>query len=335
MPPNTPAAHASALLAMPTGHAAAVMAFWFAGSRESGADVQIFSSQFDRKTESWTPAQVTVNRWQKSVQLGHGLRRLGNPVAWLDRQDRIHLFVVATGLGGWAASRILHLRQARSINSAHAGDAMEWEALSLLPLSWWWNISHLVRNAPLSLKDGGMMLPTYFELGAKYPLSLRFDAQGEFRAMARISQRRDLLQPTMLAQSDTEWLALMRDSGQSKKIRVAQTLDAGQLWQDRPDLDLQNPDAAVAGLALAQGQMLLAHNPSEKSRAVLALSTSADGLQWVQIDTVEQNFVDAENSYPAMAWSDHSLWLTYTDQRRSIAWRRYALPQARENGHIR
>gem|GEM_PF-3235958 len=45
LPVNTPAAaHASSLLAMPAAHLSAVMAFWFAGTHESTADVQIAAS---------------------------------------------------------------------------------------------------------------------------------------------------------------------------------------------------------------------------------------------------------------------------------------------------
>ncbi len=110
MPVNTPAAHASSLLPMPSGHAAVVMAFWFAGTRESAADVHIAAAQFERATQQWSAARWVVNRQTLSQALGFGVRRLGNPVAWLDTQGRIHLFVVATGLGGWAAGRIVHLR---------------------------------------------------------------------------------------------------------------------------------------------------------------------------------------------------------------------------------
>ena len=111
MPANTPAAHASSLVAMPKGSPSVLSAFWFAGARESAPDVQIATSQFDRATQQWSDATFVVNRDDMATQLGFGVRRLGNPVAWLDGQGRIHLFVVATGLGGWAAARIVHLRQ--------------------------------------------------------------------------------------------------------------------------------------------------------------------------------------------------------------------------------
>jgi hypothetical protein len=141
MPEGARAAHASSLLVMPASSAAALTLFWFSGERESGPQVQIVASQLDRASHTWSAPQVVVNRQQMGAQLGFGLRRLGNPVPWRDAQGRTHLFVVATGWGGWAASRILHLRQ-RGPDSA-----LQFEPVRILPLSWLWNTSYLVRNA--------------------------------------------------------------------------------------------------------------------------------------------------------------------------------------------
>jgi len=315
MPANTPAAHASTLLAMPPGHPAAVQAYWFAGSRESGPDVQIAMSQFDRASQQWGPASYVVNRQVAGAQLGFGLRRLGNPVAWRDAQDRIHLFVVATGLGGWAAGRILQLRQ--------DAPGEPFQSLRVLPLSWLWNTSHLVRAMPLPLADGGMVLPAYFELGAKYPIALRFDPDGRFRGMVRMSQHRDLLQPTLLMRSETQWLALMRDNRPERRLRAAQTEDGGLHWQDLPDPGLANPDASAVGISLQPGVMLLAHNPRAESREQLALSQSSDGLHWTQLELLAQGGERSEYSYPSMAWVDGSLWVSYTEQRQAIAWQRF------------
>jgi len=325
MPEQTPAAHASSLLALPPGHAASVMAFWFAGTRESAPDVQIAASQFERSTGRWTPARFVLNRQDLGAQLGFAVRRLGNPVAWLDPQGRIHLFVVATGLGGWAAARIVHLRQ--------RGDSADLAQLSLapvqvLPLGWWWNTSFLVRNAPLPLADGGMVLPVHFELGIKYPLALRFDAQGGYLGAERMSARHHVLQATLLPLAPTHWLALMRDQRPEGRVSVVRTRDGGRSWQDAPDLALVNPDAAVAGLALAPGALLLAHNSSPHDRSRLDLSQSPDGEHWRLVHTLAQGAPGEEFSYPALAWADDSLWVSYTDRRRQIAWQRFALSGA-------
>lgn len=326
MPPDAPAAHASTLLAMPEGHPAALTVFWFSGERESGPKVQIAASQWDRATQQWDPARFVVNRHALGAELGFGVRRLGNPVAWMDGGGRIHLFVVATGWGGWAASRILHLRQ----SSAGTGlGELAFVPVRVLPLSWLWNTSHLVRNAPLPLAGGGMVLPVHFELGIKYPQALRFDSHGEFLGMVRISRRNYALQPTLLAKTATEWLALMRDERPDGKVIAAHTKDGGRSWNDLPDLALVNPDSAVGGMALAPGQMLLAHNSSPASRAWLDMSGSADGAAWTLLHALEHGATDADEfSYPAMAWADGSVWLSYTVDRQRLAWQRFTAAAA-------
>lgn len=323
MPAGMAAAHASSLLAMPAASPAALSIFWFSGDRESGPNVQIAASQFDRATQQWLPARFVVNRHVLGQQLGFGVRRLGNPVAWLDGSGRIHLFVVATGGGGWAASRIVHLRQSSPGAGLHE---LEFAPVRVLPLSWLWDTSFMVRNAPVPLADGGMVLPVHFELGIKYPSALRFDKDGGFRGLVRVSARPYMLQPTVLVQSPYQWLALMRDERHHGKVTVARTLDGGQHWADLPDLPLDNPDAAVAGLSLAPGQLLLAHNSSPASRATLDLSTSANGRDWSRLHNLAHGSDVDEFSYPAMAWADGALWISYTVDRARIDWQRFGAP---------
>jgi predicted neuraminidase len=320
MPEGAAAAHASNLLAMPASHPAALTAVWFAGDRESAPNVQIAASQFDRASQQWLPARYVVNRQVMAEQLGFGLRRLGNPVAWLDASGRLHLFVVATGLGGWAAARILHLVQSSTDNTL---GQLELVPVRVLPLSWLWNTSFLVRNSPLSLADGGMVLPVHFELGLKYPVALRFDKSGEFLGMVRMSQRAYMLQPTLLAQTPTSWVALMRDTRPEGHITAAQTQDGGRHWTDLPDLALVNPDAAVAALTIAPQQLVLAYNSSPHSRQLLDLSTSHDALHWSPPQALVHGTEGDEYSYPSVAWAGGQLWVSYTDDRRSIAWQRF------------
>jgi hypothetical protein len=129
-----------------------------------------------------------------------------------------------------------------------------------------------------------------------------------------------------LAQTPEHWIALMRDTRPDGHITAAQTLDGGQHWSDLPDLIETNPDAAVAGLALAPGQSLLAHNTSPHSRELLDLSASPDGLHWAREQALAHGAESDEYSYPAVVWADQSLWVSYTDHRRSIAWQRFAVP---------
>ena len=325
MPPDTPSAHGSSLLAMPAESPSVVSAFWFAGQRESAPDVQIAESHFERATQQWSPARFVVNRHDMGRALGFGLRRLGNPVAWLDAQGKMHMFVVATGLGGWAAGRILHLRQA---DDGRDPDKLTLAEPRVLALSWLWNTSFLVRGSPQPLADGGMVLPAYFELGIKYPVALRFDAQGNFKGMARVSSRRDLLQPTLVALSESRWLALMRDQSRTARVGAALTEDGGATWRDLPDLSVMNPNSSIAAMALKPGDYMLAHNSSPNARHVLDLSRSSNGLDWSLAHTLARGTDPEEYSSPSMTWAGDALWVSHTHHRKSIAWQRLVLETA-------
>ena len=321
MPPGTTAAHASSLVVMPPGDPAALTLFWFSGERESGPLVQIAASQWDRATQRWLEPRFVVNRHVAGVALGFGVRRLGNPVAWTDAQGRMHLWVVATGWGGWAASRVLHLRQS---SESHALNALTFEPVGNLPLSWLWNTSFLVRNAPLPLQDGGMALPVHFELGSKISSIARIGPDGAFRGVTRISQRNHVLQPSLIATSATSWVALMRDTRPNGKIVVSMTNGNTSSWIDLPDLAMDNPDAAVAALGLGVGSYLLAYNPLTGGRYELDLAGSANGLDWKNIAPIRQGAGKDEFSYPALVFADDSLWIVYTVDRARLAWQRLA-----------
>lgn len=321
MPANTPSAHASTLAPLPANHSSLIAAAWFAGERESAPDVRIAFSSFDKAAQRWTPARFIVDRQSLAKELGFGIRRLGNPVLWRDDDDRLHLFVVGTGIGGWATSRIIHLQQSDDGTNA---EQPRFEARAVLPLSWLWNLSHLVRNAPLVLADGSVVLPIYFELGTKYPTMAQLDRTGSFRGISRISRKGNLLQPALLPLSEHRWLAYMRMSGGTHRIAMAETKDAGTNWQDRPDLELPNPNASVAALN-ANGVPALTFNPSSTGRDRLVTATSADGERWNISAELALGQTGDEYSYPAMLWHEDALWVSYTDRRRHIAWQRFTI----------
>ena len=259
MPEGVPAAHASSLVAFPPSHPLhthkALAAVWFAGTRESGADVQIASATFDHTTQAWDAPQWVVNRHTVGQDLGIQIRRIGNPVAWADARGRLHLFVVATGLGGWAASRVVHLTEQAP---------MQFKVVRTLPLTALvpaFNTSTLVRTVPMPLSDGGAVLPLYFEIGIKYGVAVRLNAEGEMQSMTRITQRREVLQPTLVAHSPTHWSAFMRDYSPTEMVAHSETWDAGAHWQDVGNLALSNPGASVAALRMSSGGLMLAHNP--------------------------------------------------------------------------
>ncbi|MFM7697128.1 MAG: exo-alpha-sialidase [Limnohabitans sp.] len=325
-PEEAPAAHASHLVALPNHPHFALAAFWFAGSKEARPDVRIAMSLWSRSQQAWTAPVWVVDQQSASSALGKGILHLGNPVAWVDQRQRLHLFVVGTGLGGWAAARVLHLRQTASSSSSAAAPAFE--VVGQLPLGWLWNLSHLVRHAPLLLADGGMVLPLHFELGGHYPAFAWFSADGEFQGLRRLTGVHQALQPAPVALDGNHWLAYLRTLAPRDKLQVLASTDAGQHWQLQPELSLSQQDTAVASLRLPTGEWMLARNPLERGRTQLVMHHSRDGLHWSPPITLAEDGPGSEYSYPSLAWSEDRLWLTYTHLRQGIAWQRWrAVPQ--------
>ena len=49
-----------------------------------------------------------------------------------------------------------------------------------------------------------------------------------------------------------------------------------------------------------------------------------DGLQWTLQQTLAKGAEEAEFSYPALAWADDALWISYTVGRATLSWQRFA-----------
>ena len=320
-PSKAPAAHASHLVALPDHPAYALAAFWFAGSKEARPDVRIAMSLWSRQQQTWTAPVWVVDRHSAAAVLGKGLLHLGNPVAWVDQQQRLHVFVVGTGLGGWAAARVLHLRQTSASSSSAAAPAFD--VVGQLPLGWLWNLSHLVRHAPLPLADGGMVLPLHFELGGHYPVFAWFSPDGEFQGLRRLTDVGQSLQPAPVAVDGKHWRAYLRTLAPRDKLQVVASTDAGQHWQLQPELNLSHRDSAVASLRLPSGEWMMARNPLERGRTQLLMHHSQNGLDWSPPITLAEGGSDSEYSYPTMVWSEDRLWVSYTHLRQGIAWQRW------------
>jgi predicted neuraminidase len=314
-PRGMPSAHASTLAALPGNR---MLAFWWAGSRESGPDVKVFASTWAHG--AWSAPRMVASRDTLGAELGFGVRRIGNPVAWTDRTGKIHLYVVATGLGGWAAARIAHL--------VSNDQGATFHVRRILPTSPLFNTSALVRTAPLMLSDGGWWLPVYFEIGNKYPMLMAFDADGNPTTLARIGNSTTTLQPALVAISKNEVRAVMRDDSEQQLVQHAASLDGGATWRDLPALDLPNYSTSVAAIRLSSGQFLMLHNHVEggaSARSILRLSISDDMRSWRTIADIAKGPAGDEFSYPSMQQVGNELHITYTWQRQAIAHHRYRI----------
>lgn len=259
--------HAASLVALRDGR---IRAFWYAGSREGAPDVEIRSAVFDPARGAWGAEQAVARRQDVQRSLLRYVRKLGNPVAGRAADGTLWLFYVTVSVGGWACSSITATR------SQDEGET--WDTPRRLITSPFLNLSTLVRNGSFLYTDGTMGLPVHHEFLRKFGELLRFDRRGELIDKLRLSADGHTLQPLALIRSTSAALVLMRDGGTgAHRVVAVGTDDAGQHWTEAARTALANPDAALSGIALADGRLLIALNDIERGRDALSLALSGDG----------------------------------------------------------
>jgi predicted neuraminidase len=272
------ATHAASLVELSDGR---IRAFWFAGSREGAEDVEIRSAVFDPSQNSWSAEHSIANREGTQRPLLRYVKKLGNPVAQRAPDGTLWLFYVTVSLGGWAGSSITAITS--------KDDGATWSPARRLITSPFINISTLIKGTPFLYSDGTMGLPVYHEFIGKFGEMLRINNSGEIIDKQRLSSGKSTLQPVMLIKSPQQALVLMRRSGNSpKRVIMTETNDAGQHWSVPTKNTLANPDAAISGVALPEGLILVVLNDIDEGRDALSLVVSADGgASWKSVYQLE------------------------------------------------
>jgi predicted neuraminidase len=272
------ATHAASLVELSDGR---IRAFWFAGSREGAEDVEIRTAVYDPGKDSWSPEHSVADRADTQRSLLRYVKKLGNPVAQRAPDGTLWLYFVTVSLGGWAGSSITAMTS--------KDDGASWSAARRLITSPFINISTLVKGTPFMYSDGTMGLPVYHEFIGKFGELLRIDRNGGIIDKQRLSSGKTSLQPVILINSPQRALVLMRRSGSSpKRVIATSTDDAGQHWSVPTATALANPDAAISGVSLPDGRMLVALNNIEDGRDALSLVISVDGgTSWKTVYQLE------------------------------------------------
>ncbi|OZA41460.1 MAG: hypothetical protein B7X83_02260, partial [Polynucleobacter sp. 17-46-58] len=259
---DAPSVHAASLIALKDG---AVRAFWFAGSREGAPDVVINSSVFDPRAARWSAPTVVMSRVSAEKGLSRYIAKLGNPVPARMADGRMQLFFVTVSIGGWAGS---------SISSVISDDeGLTWTKPQRLIASPLINLSTLVKSPALQFSDGRLGLPAYHEWIGRFGELLRIQ-DGQIIDKRRMSSGRGAIQPVVFvdnAQEASAFFRQTRPSSQVKQIPVSETKDAGQTWKIAKDLEIPNPNAAVASLTLSDGTRLMVLNNIEVGRSRLVM----------------------------------------------------------------
>ena len=253
------AVHAPSIVELRDGGLRAV---WFSGSREGAGDVTIQTAIMNVATGQWGAEATLFSRPQLQRSLQRYIKKIGNPVIARASDGSLHLWMVNVSLGGWAGSAITW--------SWSEDDGASWSQPKRLVTSPFLNISTLVKGAPVAMTNGQISLPVYHEFVTKFAEVLRLGQDGKVIDKVRIPASQTSLQPVVLANSAQFAQAFMR-AGRGGQVMTSQTQDAGRTWSDAASLPIPNPDSALAGITLQNGESWLALNPTQAGREKLAL----------------------------------------------------------------
>lgn len=313
---GAPSVHAASLIALRDG---GVRAFWFAGSREGAPDVVINTSVFDPQSSRWSAPTVVMDRVSAEKGLSRYIAKLGNPVPARMADGRMQLFFVTVSIGGWAGS---------SISSVISDDeGLTWGQPQRLISSPLINLSTLVKSPAIAFADGRLGLPAYHEWIGRFGEFLRIEAS-QVIDKRRMSSGRGAIQPVVFTDGQQEASAFFRQtrsSSQPKQIPASETKDAGQSWEVAKDLEIPNPNSALAALTLANGTRLMVLNNIEAGRYRLVMvMRESNSTQWQVVQVIEEdesllNDQHHEFSYPYLiSVNGEDAHLVYTWNRKKI-----------------
>ena len=270
--------HSATLTELPQG---GVQAFWYGGSREGARDVGIYTARLLPNERSWTLPREVMTRPRLSEELGRYIKKLGNPVAFLDASGQVWLFFVSVSVGGWSGS---------AINAMVSQDGGEtFGPVKRLVTSPAFNVSTLVRGRPVQMRDGSITLPVYHEFLGKFAELLRLDPDGVVLEKKRLTLGRRHIQPVLVPEDPETANVFLRYAGETdKRIHYVSTDDAGREFTAPRGSNLPNPDSAIDAVRVAGHALLMVYNHSEVARHILALAVSeGDPGHWTRIHDLE------------------------------------------------
>lgn len=304
-----PQCHASTIVETPRG----LVSAWFGGTKEKNPDVGIWSSYNDGA--GWS----SPREWANGIQHENLRHPCWNPVLVQPpgNAPTMLFFKVGPTPRTWWGEVTLSYDYGRSFRDRRK-----------LPST----IDGPVRCKPLFLENGDLLCPSstehdndwrfHFEILTDF---LRPELGTSWKRIEPETQPFQVIQPTLLTQSDGSIRALMR----SKHEQIAESIstDGARTWSDLKLIDLPNNNSGIEAVTLEDGRHLLLYNhtggrPDQNDgwgrRNVLNLAVSEDGVKWKEVATIEKEDT-GEFSYPAMIQtSDGLIHMTYTWNRQKV-----------------
>lgn len=313
------ACHASTVIVLKNG---SIMAAWFAGSAEGADDVAIWAAF--RNNGVWNqPRKLADDHGQPNW----------NPVLFsLDNGNVIMFYKAGRNISSWVTKVIMTEDGGRTWSEPRElvpGDSSGGRGP--------------VRNKVIKLSNGNLLAPASTENGIwkcfadiYCPTSgvwtkseevqiqnLDYENIQKVKSNIAVSQQsfkgKGVIQPTLWESAPGVVHMLMRSS--EGRIYRSDSQDSGRTWSDAYATELPNNNSGIDVARLENGKLALVYNPvgiNWGERTPIMLSISHDnGLSWSEDFILDKG--EGEYSYPSIIAQDGKLFITYTFNRKSIA----------------
>ena len=300
--PEFPGVHVAALEEAPNGD---LLYGFYAGTEEQADDVRTYLSRLPAGASDWVAPRVVFDEPGKPD---------GNAVLYTDdERGNVHL-LFSTIMGPDAAWTQANLRM---ITSADNGET--WSEPVFVREEWGW----LFGTLPFRMTNGEVIVPIYSEDEWSSGFYIAPDDLSSFEVFPNDDATTwpqsigGMIQPATVELDDGHLLALNRS--RDGFIWQTESTDYGRTWSDATPTTLPNNNSRIALLKLANGHLVLAHNPTQFGRSPLRLSLSTDnGASWSASVDIEDEQGE-EFSYPyLLETSDGMIHLGYTHRRESM-----------------
>ncbi len=275
------------------------LAAWFGGKKESDNDVRIWFSRNEGGKWSYPesiPAVCDLPHWNPVLfEMKTGEITLFYKVGRSVPEWKTYFSVTLDGGSTWSYPRELI-----------DGDESDGRGP--------------VKNKPLRHSSGILLAPASTERGAWRAFIDRCDGEKWEKSPIPVSEdgkRLNMIQPTLWESKSGDVHALMRS--QNGFIYRSDSTDGGKSWSEAYATEMLNNNSGIDCVKTENGTVALLCNPVQRGRSPLSLFLSHDDGETFEkvLDLETEN---GEFSYPAVVSRGNTLYLTYTYDRKTIAY---------------
>jgi predicted neuraminidase len=331
--------HSSSLVELPNRD---LLVVWFHGSGERTADdVLIRGARWSRATGRWSEPFVMADT--------PGFPET-NPVLFVDRRERLHLFwplIIAhrweTALMKYRVSSdyqqssgpprwerqdniVLVPRNIEARTKALAAtipasnERLAAEAARLVKISadeYATRMGWFTRTHPLQLPSGRILVPMYSD-DFSFGIMAISDDEGLTWTGSEPIVGAGGVQPSVVRRNDGTLVAYLRDNGPApKRALVSTSRDDGVSWTLAEDSALLNPGTSIEVVRLANGHWIAVYNDTESGRhSLVAAISENEGVSWRYQRHLERDVSTPSQSqyhYPSVVQArDGAVHVTYS-----------------------